>query len=275
MSTEYRAVRHASGPPVYSRAAPTYNRVGPRPFTHFARRLVDLAAVEQGARILDVATGTGAILLAAAERTGEQGFLVGVDLSEEMLARAADEVRHRGLANVDLRVMDAQRLDFEAEFDYAFCRFALTSLPDRAAALAGMARALRPGGKVGLVEAPSWFFLHDPRWARQGEVFKSFGVAVGDYQPERERADLVEGLRRAGLSDISATEEPYSLVFSDEEEWWAWMWSHGSRSLLEAVPGEKVEALREALAAELPDRDADGMVRGRLSAHLLVATKPG
>lgn len=111
MTTDDRAVRHASGPPVYSRAAPTYNRVGPRPFTHFARRLVDRAAVAQGARVLDVATGTGTILLAAAERAGERGVLVGVDLSEEMLGRAADEVRQEGLANVELRVMDAQRLE--------------------------------------------------------------------------------------------------------------------------------------------------------------------
>jgi O-methyltransferase / aklanonic acid methyltransferase len=260
---------------VFSRAAASYNRAGPRPFTHFARRIVDLAAVAPGSRVLDVATGTGAILLAAAERTGAEGFLVGVDLSDEMLARAHQEVRDRDLANVELRRMDAQQLDFDgASFDYAFCGFALTSLPDQADALAGIARVLRPGGRFGIVEAPSWFFLHDPRWARQAEVFRNFGVAVGDYEPGHERALLIEALRHAGFSDISATEEPYPLIFSDEEEWWAWMWSHGSRSLLEAVPDEKLVDLRQALAIELADcRDDEGTIRGKLAAHLLVAAK--
>ena len=226
--------------------------------------------------MLDVATGTGAILLAAAERTGEAGSLVGVDLSEEMLARAGEELRDRGLANVDLQKMDAQQLDFDDHsFDYAFCGFALGSLPDQAAALGGIARVLRRGGRLGIVEAPSWFFLHDPRWARQGEVFKNFGVAVGDYRPEQERRRLIEALCRVGFRDISATEETYPLTFSNEDEWWAWMWSHGSRSLLEAIPGEKLPDLRQALAIELARcRDDHGTIRGKLAAHLLVAAKP-
>ena len=51
---------------VFSRAAPTYNSVGPRHFTYFARRLVEYADVRPGDRVLDVATGTGEVLLAAA-----------------------------------------------------------------------------------------------------------------------------------------------------------------------------------------------------------------
>src|SRR5688572_8929215 len=65
---------------VFSRAAPTYNSVGPRHFTHFARRLVDYVNVQPGDHVLDVATGTGEVLLAAAERCGDTGRLLGIDL---------------------------------------------------------------------------------------------------------------------------------------------------------------------------------------------------
>lgn len=65
---DLRAERGASGPHVFSRAAFAYNRVGPQPFTHFARRIVELAGVRECSRVLDVVTGTGAILRAAAER---------------------------------------------------------------------------------------------------------------------------------------------------------------------------------------------------------------
>ena len=60
--------------------------------------------------------------------------------------------------------------------------------------------------------------------------------------------------RRASPSrprDILACEERYPLRLSGEDEWWAWMWSHGTRSLLEVVPGEEREALRRALVLEL------------------------
>lgn len=274
VSADERAVPATGGSSVFSRAASNYNKVGPRHFEHFARRLVDLAGVRRGARVLDVATGTGAILLTAAERIGDDGYLVGVDVSEEMLTRAASAIRARGLMNAEVQVMDAQRLTFQGEFDYVFCGFALSSLPDVSAALTGVARALRPAGRVGLVDAPSWFFLHDPRWAGQAEVFRSFGVAVGDYEPDRERDDLVGALRRTGLRDITATQESCPLVFAGEDEWWTWMWSHGSRSLLEAVSEDQLESLKEALAAELPPSAYDGSIRGKLSAHVLLADAP-
>ena len=71
------------------------------------------------------------------------------------------------------------------------------------------------------------------------------------------------------------TEERYPLTFSDEEEWWAWMWSHGTRSLLEAVPGAQLEALKRALARELGHcRGDDGRIHGDLAAHVLVAVNP-
>ena len=57
---------------IFSRAAATYDSVGPRHFTHFARKLVGFADIEPGSRVLDVATGAAAVLLAAAEQvTGE------------------------------------------------------------------------------------------------------------------------------------------------------------------------------------------------------------
>ena len=68
---------------VFGRAAPIYDRIGPRFFAHFGRRLVELAEVPSGARVLDVATGRGAALFAAAEAVGRHGHVTGIDLSEQ------------------------------------------------------------------------------------------------------------------------------------------------------------------------------------------------
>src|SRR5258708_6184680 len=78
-----------------SRTASSYDKVGPRHFAYFARRSVEFAAVQRGDRVLEVATGAGAVLLLAAEQVGETGRVVGVDLVPAMLGRAEVAVRER------------------------------------------------------------------------------------------------------------------------------------------------------------------------------------
>lgn len=263
------------GAGVYSRAARTYDRVCPSPFSYFARRVVELVAIEPDARILDVATGTGAMILAVADRAGRGATLVGIDLSDAMLQRAREATNAARLGEVDLRVMDAQDLRFPDEsFDYVLCGFALGSIPDPARALGEMRRVLRPAGRLGLVHASGWFFQHDPRWIWQEDVFRCAGVPVVPYDSRRARAELTAVLRGTHFVDTRMLEESCPLTFSDEAEWWAWLWSHGSRRLLEQVPKDQLAGLRDALLGGLARcRDDDGFIRGQLRAHLAFASK--
>jgi SAM-dependent methyltransferase len=262
---------------LYSRAAPTYDRIGPSPFTHFARRVVELAAIEPDARILDIATGTGAMLLVAAERAGRGATLVGIDLSVAMLQRARVTTKAAGLDNVELRVMDAQDLQFADEsFDCVLCGFALGSIPDPARALSEMRRTLQPAGRLGLVHARGWFFQHDPRWTWQEDVFRRAGVPVVPYDPARALADLTALLRLTHFVDTMVVEESCPLIFKDEAEWWTWLWSHGSRRLVEQVRSDELPSLQHALLDGLARcRQDDGLIHGRLRAHLALASKPG
>lgn len=84
---------------VFGRGARDYDRVGTPIFGRLGRRLVELAAVQPGDRVLDVATGRGAVLFAAAELAGEHGRVIGVDLAEEMVALTSADIRHRRIAN--------------------------------------------------------------------------------------------------------------------------------------------------------------------------------
>jgi ubiquinone/menaquinone biosynthesis C-methylase UbiE len=265
------------GAGVYSRAARTYDRVGPSPFAHFARRVVELVAIEPDARILDVATGTGAIILAAAKQVGRGATLVGIDLSDAMLQRAREATRAARLGNVELRVMNAQDLQFPDEsFDYVLCGFALGSIVDPARALGEMRRVLRPAGRLGLVHASGWFFQHDPRWIWQEDVFRRAGVPVAPYDRERALVELTAVLRQTHFGDTTVLEESCPLIFSDEAEWWAWLWSHGSRRLVEQVPRDQLPRLQAALIGGLAQcREDDGLIHGQLRAHLAFASKLG
>lgn len=261
---------------VFSRAAASYNAVGPRHFTHFARQVVAFAGVGPGERVLDLATGTGEVLLAAAERCGSDGRLVGIDLTRAMLERAEAAVRARRLAHAELREMDAERLALAAgEFDVVLSAFALSAFPRTDRVFRECRRVLRTGGRLGFLDAPGWYFQHDPRWRWHEEVLRSFGVDQFGGPTEIDAGALLEALAGAGFVACEAAETAFDLVFRDEAEWWAWSWSHGTRRLLEAVPAARREELKRALVRALRScRGPDGAIHGVMRATMLRAHKP-
>lgn len=132
----------------YARWAPVYDLVFAlvmRP----GRRAVAAAGSRPGGLVLDVGVGTGLELPMFDSATR----LVGVDLSEPMLARARARVEREGLANVEgLLVMDATRLAFETgRFDAVVAPYVLTVVPDPRALLDELLRVTRPGGEIVLV----------------------------------------------------------------------------------------------------------------------------
>src|SRR5262245_57048757 len=70
---------------VFDRVAGTYGRVGPPFFAQYGARLVEFAQITRGSRVLDIATGRGAVLFPTAERVGSTGAVTGIDLSEAMV----------------------------------------------------------------------------------------------------------------------------------------------------------------------------------------------
>jgi ubiquinone/menaquinone biosynthesis C-methylase UbiE len=77
-------------------------------------RMLDLAALDPGMRVLDVAAGAGEQTLAASRRLGSSGRIIAVDISASMLEAANETMREHGANNVETRVMDAQRLELDA-----------------------------------------------------------------------------------------------------------------------------------------------------------------
>jgi demethylmenaquinone methyltransferase / 2-methoxy-6-polyprenyl-1,4-benzoquinol methylase len=117
------------------------------------RASVDALALPPAAKVLDVCTGTADLLLEFLRRDpGHTG--VGVDLSGEMLARGADKLRRRGLsARSALAAGDAERLPVRAEiFDGALVAFGIRNVGEPLRALREIHRALKPGGRLVILE---------------------------------------------------------------------------------------------------------------------------
>lgn len=114
-------------------------------------RLLEYTQISAGESVLDIGTGTGHLALAAAQIVGERGRVVGIDISAGMLAQAQSKVTALGLRNVELRLADAEQLDFSVErFDRIVCANTFPWMEDKQATLASWHQLLKPDGRIGV-----------------------------------------------------------------------------------------------------------------------------
>ncbi len=181
------------------------------------RALIQAIDPRPGMRILDVATGTGLVAAGLAERGAE---VVGVDQSEQMLAGARARLAMRpGLASrVTLVRGEAERLPFaDAEFDALTFTYLLRYVDDRAATMGELARVVKPGGRIGMVEfgvpaSPAlralWRAHTRVGLPLLGRVVSPAWVEVGRFlgpnieQLYSDEPDLPALWRTAGIEDI-------------------------------------------------------------------------
>ena len=113
--------------------------------------MLDMAGVEEGKRVLDVAAGAGEQTLAAARRVGSKGAVLATDLSPVILEYAKSSARLVGYDNVETQVVDGENLSGvqAGPFDAVISRVGLIYFPDQQKALGGMRDQLKEGGRIG------------------------------------------------------------------------------------------------------------------------------
>lgn len=115
------------------------------------RAFLDRAGLAPGMRVLDVGCGPGFVTAEIAERVGPRGSVVALDESPLWIAEVERTITERRLANVRTMRARIEGAELEpASFDLVFARWVLSFVPDPAAAIARLARALRPGGVLAI-----------------------------------------------------------------------------------------------------------------------------
>lgn len=169
--------------------------------------MLDAAGVTTGSAVLDVAAGAGGQTLAAARRVGPTGSVLATDISPAILEHATAAAADAGLANVHARELDGERLDVEAgAFDAVVSRLGLIYFPDRATALAGQYRALRPGGRIGAIvyataERNAFFSIPVSIIRRRAQLPAPAPGQPGPFSLGAPGV-LEEALRQAGFRDV-------------------------------------------------------------------------
>lgn len=218
-----------------------------------AQRLLELAELQPGERVLDVACGTGNISLPATKAVGPQGRVVGVDLAEGMIAQARRKAQQMGLANIDLRVGDAEHLDLEnGLFDAVLCGLGVLFFPDQPAAAREWHRLLRPGGRVVFSAWRQRFGgatreQLDARLAALGLRAPSI-TSPHTQDPEACRSLL----EQAGFEDVEVLTEQHGFFYASAEEYWEEdVVSSIMGTLLARLEAQDLARLREEHLAEV------------------------
>jgi ubiquinone/menaquinone biosynthesis C-methylase UbiE len=187
-------------------------------------RMLELARVGPGTRVLDVAAGAGEQSLRAARRAGPAGHVLATDLSPTILEYAARDARAAGLANVATRELDGEALAAlpAGGFDAVISRLGVIYFPDRAAALAGMHQVLAPGGRIGLIvystpERNGFFSVPVSIIRRRAQLPPPLPGQPGPFSLGTDGA-LAAALEGAGFRDVivEAVEAPVRLPSAAE-----------------------------------------------------------
>jgi len=233
----------------YDAAADAYDDPANTFWERFGRRTVERLGLRPGARVLDVCCGSGASALPAAAIVGPQGSVLGIDLSEGLLALARKKAVARGLANAEFRKGDALELPVEpASFDAVVCVFGIFFVPDMAAAVRSLWRAVRPGGKLAVTTwGPRWFepgstAFWDAVRAERPDLYKGFNPWDRITEPEA----VIGLLREGGVAGAEAVAEAGEHPIPTPEAWWSAVIGTGYRGTFDKLDRVQQDRVRSA-----------------------------
>jgi ubiquinone/menaquinone biosynthesis C-methylase UbiE len=199
----------------WDRAAPHYEQAWSEALSPATAAVLGAARLQPGERVLDVACGSGVLTRAAWQAVEPGGGeVVGTDLSEQMLATAAERSPRCRFVRADAQEVDACLP--AGHFDAVLCGLGLMYMPDPEAALAAMVRRLRPGGRL---VASVWGERRACGWA---EIFPIVDERVrSEVCPMFFRLGsgetLARALQGAGLDDVQAQRLTTQIVHADAQ----------------------------------------------------------
>lgn len=243
----------------------------PALFQQWAPMVADAARITRGQSVLDVACGTGILARVAAERVAPDGWVLGLDRNEGMLAIARQKA-----PKVDWKLGRAEELPFpDATFDAVISQFGLMFFDDRRAAVKEMWRVLAPGGRLSVAV---WDALENsPGYAAMASLLERlFGARIASELHAPFALGNREALRSlfagSGIPNVGVSTQPGEARFPSIEDWVrtdvkGW-------TLAELIDDEQYRLLlREAGTTLRPYVRANGEVAFDAPAHIVTAEK--
>lgn len=229
--------------------------------TPVAGELLGAAALEPGARVVDVACGTGVITRAAAEQVGPTGSVTAIDVAPDMIAVA--KTVPAGGAPITWQEADAASLPLPDEFyDVALCQMGLMFIEDRAGALGELHRVLTPGGRVvintpGRIQ-PLFQVMEQAIADNLDPKLSAFVSAVFSMHDPSALAHLLE---EAGFSDVASKEYTATFDLPGPAEF---LWNYINLTPMGPLVADAPEEVKEAMERQVVEAWTPAVVNGRI-----------
>lgn len=241
------------------------------------RRLLAMAGLDEGMRVLDIATGIGEPALSAATIVGPTGSVVATDVSEAMLDIARQRVADAGVANIELVCADEQLVGIDGPFDAVLSRWGVMFFGDVPGFLARTLELLRPGGRLALAVWAS------PDQVPMATAFFAAAQTLGLPSPPPDApgpfrfADVdafAATLADAGFVDVATDTATVRLEFDSAETFTRFTHDVAApiRAWIAQQPDRADEVWTAVTEATRSFEGADGVVMDNI-APLLTATK--
>jgi ubiquinone/menaquinone biosynthesis C-methylase UbiE len=220
---------------------------------------------EPGQTILELAAGTGETGFAAARAIGPDGRLISTDFAPEMVAAAQRESERLGLANVEHREMDAERMDLDDDsVDGVLCRWGYMLMADPATALTETRRVLRDGGRLslsvwGAAERNPWASLPARALTQHTGAPPANPTEPGIFAMAN--PDRVHSLMQdAGFTEPRLDEVEVRWRFDDFDAYWRYVTelAGGIALVLQTMPDRDLRAVRKLVERATGDYRVDG-----------------
>ena len=249
MRTDETEEAKAKATATYNAAADSFDEPALAFWNLIGQRTIERLRLKPGDRVLDVACGSGASAIPAAQSVGESGTVLGVDLAERLLELARAKARRLGVTNIRFQVGDMERSGRADEsFDAVVCVFGIFFVPDMAKAVRELWRMVRQGGQLAIT---TW----GPRVFEPGA--SAFWEAVSHERPDLVRAfdpwtridspaGLEELLRASGIENANITPESNLQELATPDDWWTIVLGTGYRSTIEQLDSAARERVRIA-----------------------------
>jgi demethylmenaquinone methyltransferase/2-methoxy-6-polyprenyl-1,4-benzoquinol methylase len=174
-------------------------------------RAVQALGLRAGDTVIDMACGTGLNFPLLQQAVGPGGQIVGVDLTDAMLARAQDRIAANGWSNISLVQADAAEFDFPAGVNAILSTYAMTQVPDCAAVIAHGAAALSGGGRWVVLDLK--LPAKTPAWLAQAGTAIVRRFASVDEWIMRRPWEAIRIAMQEELTDIAWTELCFGTAF--------------------------------------------------------------
>jgi arsenite methyltransferase len=164
-----------------------------------------LASLKKGETVLDLGSGAGVDVFLAANKVGETGWVIGVDMTPEMIRRAKLNARKGGYKNVQFRIGEIENLPVEDEsVDVIISNCVINLSPDKERVFAEGFRVLRPGGRMAISDIVTDCELPD-------DIKSSFAAWAECIGGALQRKEYLSAIRKAGFSRIKVLDEKVFL----------------------------------------------------------------